>query len=361
MSEILKSWLGKLYAWAFPSALFFGALWLALLSNAPWTVAVLEAYLQDQRAAAFLAATGVLSVTLYAISTPLYRILEGYLLWPAWLQKAGVAAQMKRRNDLKQIAGQGWARGLALERLGRYPIDDRQIVPTRFGNALRAFETYGKTRFNLDSQTLWHELSAVVPKYIVGEIESARASVDFYIALFYCSLLFVLACLGFAAFENGVIAYYALPGAAVMIFAHWMAVHSVDAWSYAVQALVNLGRVKLAKTLGLRLPDTLEDERDMWGLVTRHVGRCDLGAGAMLDLFRVSDEASAGSAGSEDKAADGDDDEVDDADDAEDDKDEADDTDDGAEARKPSGPTERKAAAEIGGHDAPPLSDHRVR
>ncbi len=58
--------------------------------------------------------------------------------------------------------GDAWF-ALLNEQLHRYPLDDRQVIPTRLGNAIRQFEEYGYDRYRLDSQVLWHELNAAVP------------------------------------------------------------------------------------------------------------------------------------------------------------------------------------------------------
>ncbi len=65
-----------------------------------------------------------------------------------------------------------------------------------------------------------------------------------------------------------------------------MAITATDSWSYSVQALVNVGRVKLADALGLQIPDSLEEERLMWGLVTRYFAFAQTADGLQLDRFR---------------------------------------------------------------------------
>lgn len=107
---------------------------------------------------------------------------------------------MKQEGEL---IGTGWARGLALEKSAQYPLRDEQVAPTKFGNAIRSFETYGKTRFNLNSQTLWYELCASAPKYIQTAIDDARSSVDFFVAMIYLSLLFSILTLLLAIYGGG--------------------------------------------------------------------------------------------------------------------------------------------------------------
>ena len=220
----------------------------------------------------FTLITGALAISLSSLSTLLYRVLEGPL-WPRWLQEWRLKRQRAQKKALHAaVRGNGWRHNIALENLARYPIDDRQILPTKFGNAIRAFETYGKTRFNMDSQTLWCELVAVAPRYIQSEINSAQSSVDFFVALLYLSLFFGFACLILGAIEHfkAGILLLSVPAFSLTILCHWLAIKAIDNWSYPIHALVNLGRVKLADNLGLVLPKTLEEEKEMWGLVTKY-------------------------------------------------------------------------------------------
>jgi len=250
MTEILKTLWAKLYAWALPSALALGATWLFLLPQLGDSLGFCTDLANDKKDLVFFTLiTGALAISLSSLSTLLYRVLEGYLFWPRWLQEWRSKRQRARKKAFHAaVRGNGWRHNIALENLARYPMDDRQILPTRFGNAIRAFESYGKTRFNMDSQTLWHELVAVTPPYIQSEIDSAQSSVDFFVALFYLSLFFGVACLVLGAIEHFKIGILllAVPAFLLAILCHWLAIKALDAWSYPIRALVNLGRVKLA-------------------------------------------------------------------------------------------------------------------
>jgi len=289
VTDILKSAWGKLYAWALPSALTLGAYWLLVYPNTNLAHTWLEHVSATEKAGIFLGVSAALAFSFSTFSTHLYRILEGYLLWPEWLQVHCTERQKRRKRELQKApSGGGWMRGLALEKLGRYPLRDEQIAPTRFGNAIRSFETYGRTRFNLDSQTLWYELCAVAPKYVQTEIDWAKSSVDFFVASIYLS-----AALGLATFVIATLEGFNLPLSLICIsvflvtlLCHWLAVRSTDEWSSTVQALVNVARPKLADRLGLQLPGNLDEEKVMWGLVSSYVLSGDDKDGAQIDRFR---------------------------------------------------------------------------
>jgi len=288
VSEILKTLWEKLYAWAIPTALVLGVYYLFVQPETTLGQGWLKGASGAAKAGVFVGATATIAVCLNAFSSPLYRFLEGYL-WPRWLQKFGSRRQLARKRRLqKSTIRTGWRRGLDLEKLALYPKSDDQVVPTRFGNAIRSFETYGKSRFNLDSQSLWYELCAVAPKSIQGAIKEARANVDFFVALTYLSAAFSVATFAIAACENFKVSLLIISILACMaaILCHWLAVRATSEWSYSVQALVNIGRVKLASSMGLKLPNKLDEEKAMWGLVTRYNFFCNAEDGTLLDKYR---------------------------------------------------------------------------
>lgn len=257
-----------------------------------------------------LVGTAVLGLALAALQTPLYRILEGYLGWPEWLFRAGRRRQLSRKHllqnrleaallaaeetagtlpeagatalaafrshpvtgryaDVDARKGPLWL-SLLQERLSRFPADDEQVNATRLGNAIRRFEEYGYDRFRLDTQVLWHELNAIVPEQARKQVEDARTNVDFFICLLYGHLLVAVS----ACVKLGI----ALPAqpwpvagtiaAAALLATLWyrVAVAATDDWAGAVRAMVNLGRLPLAASMGLVLPGTISSERRMWTL-----------------------------------------------------------------------------------------------
>jgi hypothetical protein len=276
-----------------------------------------------------LIGTVVLGLALAALQTPLYRILEGYLGWPERLYQAGrrrkladkhllanrlEAAALVRREaagtlpeEERQILrayrthvvtgrfvasdarrGQLWLSLLA-ERLARFPSDP-QVTATRLGNAIRRFEEYGYDRFRLDSQVLWHELNAAVPEAARKQAEDARMNVDFFVCLLCGHLLVaVSACVALGAGNPprpGLVAAAIVGLPVLALIWYRVAVAATDDWAGAVRAMVNLGRMPLAASLGLALPQTIAEERRMWTLTVGFVRDPYRHAAAALDEFR---------------------------------------------------------------------------
>jgi hypothetical protein len=287
------------------------------------------------RSTAFiLVGTMVLGLTLAALQTPLYRILEGYLGWPKWLFQMGRRHELARKHllearlcaaslALREKAGtlSEKERGLLQEyrahvvtghyvdsdarkgpvwlslldeRLSRFPADDGQVIATRLGNAIRRFEEYGYNRFRLDSQVLWHELNAVAPEQARKQAEDARMNVDFFICLLYGHLLVaVSACIELGAGNPARPWLVAGTIIGLLVLAcvwYRVAIVATDDWAGAVRAMVNLGRLPLTTSMGLALPQAIGDERAMWALAVDFVRYPYSPRAAALDAFRRAPE-----------------------------------------------------------------------
>ncbi|WP_316521230.1 hypothetical protein [Kitasatospora brasiliensis] len=323
-----------LVGWILPTAVNLGVFLVAVWPTVRTTRLAAGTVPAGLPSTSLLLLTGavVLGLVLFALRTPLYRLLEGYLLWPSWLTARRCAHHIhakhllkKRRSlillanrdrdgeplteaetdrlaalradpDLQRHRGADERRGrvqraLLGEQLRRYPVDDRQITPTRLGNAIRRFEEYGHDRFRLDTQVLWDELTAVAPDPVRRQIEAANTHVDFFIALLYGHLLVAataLAALTAAAARVAPLLVTAL--VALLLTPVWYrcAVAATDGWASSVRALVNTGRKPLADALGLALPTSVEDERRMWTAVTRQSLRPFGDRSDALDAFRSS-------------------------------------------------------------------------
>ncbi len=95
--------------------------------------------------------------------------------------------------------------------------------------------------------------------------------------------------MGFDPHRRAYLALGAFAAVIIAIAADRGAITATDEWAYAVQALINAGRNPVAKGLALKLPATLEEERQMW----RPVGRFLQPSSAperlkLLDQYRLT-------------------------------------------------------------------------
>ena len=62
--------------------------------------------------------------------------------------------------------------------LRQYPADERDIMPTRLGNVLRAAELRPLERYGLDGVICWSRLWLTLTESVRGAIDQSRESLD---------------------------------------------------------------------------------------------------------------------------------------------------------------------------------------
>lgn len=261
-------------AWWFPSLVAVGLFAYAIYPQIRrWPVfAGVQSLDSVERLALIGFASLLIAFLLAAGSTQLSRILEGYFL-PAVLAEPLRRRSLARRDELvDQLANAESPQfQQSAEQLRLYPRD-KYLLPTRFGNGLKAAETYGKERFGLDTPTLWSELVTVAPESLRDQLDDSRTVLDFFVALTWLAILFGLSSIAVSAIEQS---YSAMAiGLAAILTAPLFyrgAVSSVSWYYSAMTALVNVGRLELAKHIGVSLPATLSDEKELWSAVTDYV------------------------------------------------------------------------------------------
>ncbi|RKP46003.1 hypothetical protein [Trinickia fusca] len=244
-----------------------------------------------------------LAVLLMAGNHWMYRVLEGYV-WPlkqSWLRQRQLARRKQQRQAARVasaaissagsaskvlVVGTTRADGVqsraALEfsylRLRRklaleYPDQRELVLPTRFGNVLRAFEMYAGNVYGVESIHAWPRLLAVVPKNYQETLADARAPVDFFVSLVFVSFL-----LGVIAFARCVADFlsgfyggqlWVFVGVCTMAFivsrlCYLAAVSTAIAWGEVVKSAFDLYLPALATALGYTLPSTAKERRRFW-------------------------------------------------------------------------------------------------
>jgi hypothetical protein len=221
---------------------------------------------------------------LEALSTPMYQVLEGYVLWPKWLHNwrrhhhIRQLGKLNRQHDCARIAaskardsfdgcdrGQFVPKTLAVQ---PDPVDHRSVNATRLGNVMRVMESYGKNHFAaaailtglLENLTGFSDQKGVLTFTAIPIGQGSIGPLYFGTTAFHLGLGYIHILLGLAAIGL------------IPIFCYRMAIKSATMWAGVVRALVNLGRIQLANELNLTLPDTHEEERKMWQALCNFVG-----------------------------------------------------------------------------------------
>ena len=286
------------FAWMVPSALTLGLFWIFVLPSVTdlWFFQRIAATGRGDATTSgivFAFFVLLLSVLFAYTSLPLYRLLEGYTL-PGPLKRYLLRRQLKRWASLKEMERRSRLPGgrpvppLMLEALRAYPESRHDVRPTRLGNALTAMERFGVSRYWLDNMSLWYELQAVVPEQTRRHTEEGRAPVDFFMSLFAHLLLFGTSCIAvFLRMHDTRLLWLGLAALALLPLSYSQAVRNVKDWGHSVKALVNLGRRPLAAQLGLRMPQELEGERNMWAAYSSVIEQGDERDIAYYDHYRL--------------------------------------------------------------------------
>lgn len=247
----------------------------------------------------------VSSILLMVSNNQIYQVIEGYR-WPIskcdWLRRRELSRFEAMSSRFKELGKEWRAQGdrypdhlkiahddLLREIIRCFP-SSKFILPTRFGNATRAFEEYSRIVYGADSIPLWVHLSAVIEKNYLALIDDARSQVNFLLNIFVLSfltldisllkILYRLLSLNITA--NGVLHdFYRFGGSNVMaivialfsiiacLMAYEFLIEKVLEWGTLVKAAFDCYLPDLALRLGYELPTTGDERRRFWLAVSR--------------------------------------------------------------------------------------------
>ena len=160
----------------------------------------------------------------------------------------------------------------------RYPSRADLVLPTRLGNAIRAFETYADDVYGIDGIAAGPRMQGVIPAPFQGKIEDARARVNLAVNAWFCALVVLLASVASVAADvlserRGALAleYVQFAGcsAIVLYMSYEGAVRRTILWGELVKSAFDLYLPNLAHQLGYQLPFTSVERREFWGDVSK--------------------------------------------------------------------------------------------
>lgn len=196
--------------------------------------------------------TGVL---LYALNWRILKFLEGYgKLNPLKLLRGRQVkhftilltdlqnAKEKAKDNLTDDSCFKIEMSLA----DNFPQKESEILPTRFGNAIKAFEAYPGAMYGLEGIASWNRLQFLVPERATKLINASKAQLDFWVNLmivfFILSLeSFILNNLTIASFG------YVLAG----FLCYCSAVDAAKEWGRDVKAAFDVYAAALKKSVGI--------------------------------------------------------------------------------------------------------------
>jgi hypothetical protein len=233
----------------------------------------------------------LLGVLLLTTNYFMYRFLEGYLkpisqlkiLKYRQLKKFDTLEESKAANDIMYANART-----------RFPSLRAEVMPTSFGNAIRAFEVYPRDTYGVDSISTWSRLTAVISKDFQAQIEIAKSQIDFFVnvcflsaitSIFGVARLFVGCCRLLT--KSHILAFYPSPildsfantklnsgiaivaGTAIAAASYRCATLMIPQWGESVKAAFDCYLPVLAIQLGYVLPESGKDRRRFWGDFSR--------------------------------------------------------------------------------------------
>lgn len=246
------------------------------------------------------AAAVILGLVLSGLYYPILRIVEGYPLHErrekrgvALLHRALVSCQKRRFDALVSVRGQqerSPKRTAAAWALDRYfPPSRETLLPTRFGNAVAAFERYSLSRWGLDAIPAWPRIQSLLTSQEQDLLSASEGDVAFFVNLGVVGLILGLVLVGgeiaYPAHSWPARAVYLIPFALGYI-AYRCSVGAAVRWGSSVRASIDLHRLSFYEKLGLRRPATLSEEREL----ATAVNRCLLYNDEIDDKFRTGQE-----------------------------------------------------------------------
>lgn len=256
-----------------------------------------------------LIASLLLAIFLEAFNREIFRIAEGYW-WPLWLRRRLAFLHVWRFRNLQRKIDQVGKGEITLSRNERalllrraamaYPSTEDQVLPTSFGNAVRAYEDYARVIYGFESIDGWARLQALMSKEFREILGSSRARVDLWLNLATLALLFLIE--AFLLADNGnrsVNLWLLLSVLLAAAFAYLRARSSVQEYGHSVKAAFDLYLPALAAQLGYVPSKVVAHNRKFWVafsrlIVFRHTPQLQEMVGAGLaTLPRPKESASA--------------------------------------------------------------------
>ena len=255
--------------------------------------------------------TVIIGFTLTALNTFILKIFEGYVILPPvrfLYSKAKrihqqKARRLKWRRDwleyrIRTLESHGpyHGREAELRRLRKrhyvaaakynlnYPEEPRDVLPTRFGNTLKAAENYPGERYGFDGVMFWPRLIQVIPNEYKSNIDSVRNELSFLVNMSVLSAFFSFLCVLaifytmltvegagsnpaiYFRFLQDILPFLvmALISLAISRFFYEASIFSVGSFGLVVRSSFDLFRMDLLKKLHVPRPENSIKEFSLW-------------------------------------------------------------------------------------------------
>lgn len=184
------------------------------------------------------------------------------------LQDKIASLQNKKRNEKEEDE----RNRLLREAVTNFPDNVKFVLPTPFGNAVRAFEVYPRLMYGVESVVVWSRLLTVIPADYKTHIDNAKANMDFWINLGVSTILLFILSIGlriYAVYQNIAvisILFWILVviEVAVIYVCQYRATRNAIIWGQTVKSAFDVYLPDLATKLGLKMTEDREAQRLVW-------------------------------------------------------------------------------------------------
>jgi len=220
------------------------------------------------------------SIVTQSLRFPVLRFMEGYWVWPFNYLTVGIAefrkryfqsqySQLRKLKDVEQ-AGKlkeneiGYL--MQLEQWAHWnPVKKEDLLPTAFGNILRAREQSPERKYGLDAMICWPRLWFLLPENVRSDLEGARISLDRLVELWFWGLLFLV---------WAIITPWAIALSLIwMFFAYSIALQSAKVYGELLEAAFDLYRLLLYDASNWARPTNIEKEKEFGKQLTEFLWR----------------------------------------------------------------------------------------
>jgi hypothetical protein len=240
------------------------------------------------------------AVLLLALNRSVVRLLEGYpidyflfsaqkssklgkLIWDKYqkkIRKHFNAEVQPILDEMARLEQERETNPLAVSKLPNFqrellkatryfPDQAQHVLPTRFGNAMRAFEVYPRVVYGMESIQAWNRLLLILPRTVVDRVQESRTPLDFNVNMIVLALPTVALIAYMAARHGYQNALWSIAPIFVIVFC-WMSLPNLAVqWGDMVRSVFDVYRGQLAREMGLTVPRRPHLEREMWISVSR--------------------------------------------------------------------------------------------
>jgi hypothetical protein len=145
-----------------------------------------------------------------------------------------------------------------------FPALRSSVLPTRFGNAVRSFETHGRQRYGLDGISAWPRISLLLSDSEREQVSEAQTDAAFFLNMSLLTIMLALAISidkmwhppGTQVATSVLVATTVVVGFALYWAFYRAATAAAMRWGSPIRAAFDLHRLELYHRLGLVQPDS---------------------------------------------------------------------------------------------------------